>query len=357
MSKLPPITSGGGRWSNKLTTLCHGTVLALGDIRCLLGQILTNAQVKDFEQNADITTYDNDTAYTTVSTAIGRALRAQFPTPPTVYQNIKFKIKPDETGAAYYFRCAAEWEQLVEENSINNPVTRDVFRSAVMAGAPPGVKQIMENNPDIPIANNDTWERHLVYHTDRAIDKTNKDLAEVDKLKNELLKLQLEQAKQANTKKKQMPQQAQPITTTATPHAPQPNQYPNPYPYGPQDPYTGPPYMGNPWGGYQQNRGGPRGRGGPNRGGYGAFGRNACYVCGQEGHWGRNCPNIWSQPQNSGASPLNGPPAGGWGPRGGGAGRGAGDYGRGSPTQHNLPQLNLMAPMHPTWGQWGGADE
>ncbi len=47
---------------------------------------------------------------------------------------------------------------MVEQNSLNNPITRDIFRSAVMSGAPNGVKQAMEGNPDIPVATNEVWE-------------------------------------------------------------------------------------------------------------------------------------------------------------------------------------------------------
>ncbi len=136
LAKLPPITSGGGRWLTKLMALCHGTTLAVGDLRCLLGQIFTASQMRDFEANAGIAGTGNDEMYTRVSTMVGDALRKQFPTPPTIYQNIKFCIKPGETGSGYYFRCAAEWEQMVEENSLNNPITRDIFRSAVMSGPP-----------------------------------------------------------------------------------------------------------------------------------------------------------------------------------------------------------------------------
>ncbi len=102
-----------------------------------------------------------------------------------------------------------EWEQMVEENSLNNPVTRDIFRSAVMSGAPNGVKQAMEGNPDIPVATNEVWERHLVFHIDRTVDKLHKDEEELEKIKNQLLKLQLELVKTSGPKKtKQMVQQS-----------------------------------------------------------------------------------------------------------------------------------------------------
>ncbi|XP_057183522.1 uncharacterized protein LOC130564356 [Triplophysa rosa] len=349
-SKLPPITSGGSRWLSKLTALSHGTDLALGDLRCLLGQILTASQMQNLELDANTTYVANEIPFTRVSTVVSQTLRRLYPVPPTVYQNIKFRIKPGETGAAYYFRCAAEWEQMVEENSLNNPVTRDIFRTAVMTGAPNGVKQAMENNPDIPVASNEVWERHLVHHTDRAVERATKEEEELERVKTQLLKLQLEKAKGEGVTKKarQMPQHDHP-----------------------RDPYEGPPYSGSPFGGppqVQQHMTPPWGQGTNhrqgshwrgNRGRQGGRGRRGqsgtqCYMCGENGHWARNCPRNGSQTQGQ----YSGPPAGGWGPRGGGSG----GQGRGPQTPHNPGQhfpspSNLQAPVHPTWGPEGGAEE
>ncbi|XP_057199542.1 uncharacterized protein LOC130560073 [Triplophysa rosa] len=350
VSKLPPITSGGSRWLSKLTALSHGTDLALDDLRCLLGQILTASQMQNLELDAQTTMAANETPFARVSTNIGRTLRRLYPVPPTVYQNIKFRIKPGETGAAYYFCCAAEWEQMVEENSLNNPVTRDIFRTAVMTGAPNGVKQAMENNPDIPVASNEVWERHLVHHTDRAVERATKEEEELERVKTQLLKLQLEKAKGegALKKAKQMPQHDHP-----------------------RDPYEGPQYSGSPFGGppqVQQHMTPPWGQGTnhrqgtpwkSNRGRQGGRGRGGqsrtqCFVCGENGHWARNCPQNESQTQGQ----YNGPPAGGWGPRRGGAGgQGRGPQTPNNPGQHFPSPSNLQAPMHPTWGPEGGAEE
>ncbi len=88
--------SGGGRWLNKLMALCHGTTLAVGDLRCLLGQIFTVSQMRAFEEDAGMSNTQNNLPYTAVCTSVGSTLRKQFPTPPTTYQNIKFRIKPDQ---------------------------------------------------------------------------------------------------------------------------------------------------------------------------------------------------------------------------------------------------------------------
>ncbi len=341
LAKLPPITSGGGRWLTKLMALCHGTTLAVGDLRCLLGQIFTASQMRDFEEDADIENTPNHEPYTTVCTKVGMALRKQFPTPPTTYQNIKFRIKPGETGAGYYFRCAAEWEQMVEENSLNNPITRDIFRSAVMSGAPNGVKQAMEGNPDIPVATNEVWERHLVFHIDRTVDKLHKEEEELEKTKNQLLKLQLDIARNNGPKKtKQMSQQSVNDPPTPSPVPPY-------FGYDQGSTYPTPGSQRDNWGGNREQGGGNMGfRGRRGRGG--GPQRGACFLCGGTDHWRNTCPS------QQGDGQFTGPPAGGWGPlRGGPDGRGRGPYtSRYSGQQHPSP-ANLQAPMHPSWGQEG----
>ncbi len=110
---------------------------------------------------------------------------------------------------------------MVEQNSLNNPITRDIFRSAVMSGAPNGVKQAMEGNPDIPVATNEVWERHLVFHIDRTVDKLHKDEEELEKTKNQLLKLQLDLARASGPKKtKQMSQHSVSEPTDPSPVPP-----------------------------------------------------------------------------------------------------------------------------------------
>ncbi|XP_065100367.1 uncharacterized protein [Paramisgurnus dabryanus] len=52
LAKLPHITSGGGKWIGKVITLTQGHTLAIGDLRALLGQVLTVGQITEIEREA-----------------------------------------------------------------------------------------------------------------------------------------------------------------------------------------------------------------------------------------------------------------------------------------------------------------
>ncbi len=47
----------------------------------------------------------------------------------------------------------------------------------------------MEGNPDIPVATNEVWERHLVFHIDRTVDKLHKEEEELEKTKKSAAKI------------------------------------------------------------------------------------------------------------------------------------------------------------------------
>ncbi len=156
------------------------------------------------------------------------------------------------------------------------------------------------------------WERHLVFHIDRTVDKLHKDEKELEKTKNQLLKLQLDLARAVAQRK--------------------PNKCPNslwmthlplqlfPHIWGMiREQHTK--HHGHRW---------VPGEGIEARGvgiwdleadvvGGGGRQRGACHLCGGTDHWKNECPS------QQGDGQFTGPPAGGWGPlRGGPGGRGRG---------------------------------
>ncbi|XP_073682678.1 uncharacterized protein [Garra rufa] len=225
VKKLPAITEGGGRWVNKLFALSHGQVLSVGDLRQIMSRVLSAHQMADLENMALTRNVSNSAPLVTGGgqSPLCQAIRDKFPTPDTMFENMKFKHKPGENGAAYINRCSQEWEEACDENPLSNPVTNRIFRAAVLYGAPAGVTQAMEQSPEVPGSDDAKWKRYAVHFIDKAVEKAEKEGSELLKLQKELLKLQVEERKSAkNREPKQMAQQ-QP---TLTPTQPQPQAEP-----------------------------------------------------------------------------------------------------------------------------------
>ncbi len=187
------------------------------------------------------------------------------------------------------------------------------------------------------------WTKLAITAT--ALSPFKKEEEDVEKLKNQLLKLQLDQARNNGPKKtKQMSQQS--VNDPPTPSVIPPYFG---YDQGETNHPTG--QQGGNWGGNRGQLGGNMGfRGGRGRGG--GQQRGVCFVCGSSEHWRNECPS------QQGGGQFSGPPARGWGPnRGGPGGRSRGPYtSRYSGQQHPSP-ANLQAPMHPTWGPEGDAGD
>lgn len=186
----------------------------------------------------------------------------------------------------------------------------------------------MKSNPDMLGSESYVWEKHLLTG---AQDNNQKDQDSLKDLQTQLLKLQLTEARQKTDKSKKDKGGTAKVMMVAGQNS-TPDLYPTP-PWVPDPPNQPPNLRGGGYGrGYTRGGGGYRGRvgrGGPPRG---QPGGNQCYVCGEGGHWARNCPLL---------------------------GRGGEHRGRGRPITHNLGR-GLPHPVPPIphqMPQWDSNDE
>lgn len=297
VDKLPPLTEGGSKWLNAVDKYTKGSALAVGNMRALLGRCVTTTRMCEIERAANWGRKVADSESLNMHVAsLSFALRETYPLPEGSGVP-KFKWEPGQNPTNYIDMCKQEWFDRTSCNG-QNKEQRHFFRKAVLDGVPQSVVKAMGANPDIPGAEADRWERHLIHHLQEATDEANKNKTELEDMQTQLLKLQLKQVRdEVQTKNKNSKQMvvAVPLVQAEAPRPVPPEQPPPFQPSYPQRPIRGQ------WnrGGFARGRGASRGNQprGPRPG-------DVCHWCQQPGHWARTCRERLSQMRESGFPPT-----------------------------------------------------
>lgn len=304
----------------------------------------------EVEAIAHTTRYANDLPYHEVRNALSDAVREKYPTPNTGAIP-KIIWDPQNTPSEFLAKAKEQWLSETGVHPGKEGEHRAWFRSAVLAGLPNQVKADLEKNLDFAVADSVQWERHLTHRLQIEQDIVNKQKKELEEAQAQLIKLQLTEARhKVGDKKKEDRDSVNKIMLTRPQPGPVP-EWPDLAPVLSPDggwPVNAPRQrqpIGN-WG-----SGGPqRGRGGIVGGAQRAHGAgnpghtpwNVCLRCGAEGHWARDCPELFQNCQKRGyRTQARGAP------RGGGMYRGA----------HNAPNPSAAPVAQYPMTDWGWEGE
>lgn len=299
VQQLPPITEGGAAWLRKLRTLTEGDELALGDFRAISGRTMIAGGLAHVEEIAKTTTLPNDVPYSRVEDQLAEAVRSKYIT-PNVGAIPKITWDPKYTPLEFLERAKEQWMSQTGIHPGQEGENRAWFRAAVLKGLPEKVTTDLEKNPDFAVADSTRWERHVTHRLQLEQDVMNKQKKELEDARAQLLKLQLNEAREKFSSKKKEKEASKPMMVVqpqGNPAPDQPDHVPGPYPGDREIP--GQRRSGRNRGANRSQRGRGQGswRGGPRARGSGdprVNSWNVCYQCGREGHWARECRE-WPQ--------------------------------------------------------------
>lgn len=203
VERLPPLAEGGANWLRKLSMLTAGHNLAMGDFRAVMARCSNSWDMLQVEQAAGTDKLDDSESWVEYSTVIGVAMRQKWPLPKNKIQQMSCKMKPNEGPTQFIDRCKEEWTESTGIHPGTDETQQIMFRRAILACVPVKVREKMEDNPDLPGAGNNQWEGHLAHHLGRHQKEEGEKQAEIDDLKNQLTKMQLQEARnKVNDQKK-----------------------------------------------------------------------------------------------------------------------------------------------------------
>ncbi|XP_037101594.1 uncharacterized protein LOC119119282 [Syngnathus acus] len=164
-------------------------------------------QLQAIEEAAGTARLGREVPLPQVAAPLFENIKLTFPQPtdlaPTMFP-YDVKMSP----AQHYVTCVESWIETTGRHPALSPEAEVLFRTALVDGLPPDVKQQLMSDPDILVCAEARFKRHLLYHCRTFTESQAKVENETDALSKQLLKLQLAkmhgEAKQSKSQKKDL---------------------------------------------------------------------------------------------------------------------------------------------------------
>ncbi|XP_028821114.1 uncharacterized protein LOC114772265 [Denticeps clupeoides] len=193
--KLPNIHDGAHPWLVALEKHTAGVDLALGDIRAILTMCSSKSQLLAVERDAGTLQTPNEVPIYNVLNNLNRALRQSFPLKDAAGGMTRIKWDRKQNPPAYLDQAIDDWTGRTGQHPGTPGPMSILFRKAVLKGVPEATSDKMEDNPDLQDCDFPTWKKHLLFNLNKCQDKDSNKDETVEDLQQQLLRMQIQQAK------------------------------------------------------------------------------------------------------------------------------------------------------------------
>ncbi|KAJ8353398.1 hypothetical protein SKAU_G00209650 [Synaphobranchus kaupii] len=173
ISSLPDIQEGAGHWIRKLEEEMMGKMMALGDVKALLGKILGTEKMLEVMRKAGLSRRDmggiqvDGVEFDRYRGRVWAALRDMYPTRPDAMVLKGVPMGDSESPAAFVESQLRKWRMLTEKEIEGDPILTTLFRTAILEGLPAPAKSRMEEVVGLSSKAHREFVDHIVHAVER----------------------------------------------------------------------------------------------------------------------------------------------------------------------------------------------
>ncbi|XP_035248910.1 uncharacterized protein LOC118213828 isoform X2 [Anguilla anguilla] len=199
ITNLLDLQNGASHWIRVLEEEMMGRILAVGDLKALLGKVVGMETMLDifeqagFDRNHAQSPAVDGGPFDNVRGVVWTALRALYPARPDITTLTGPPLKDNEPPATYIYTQLRRWRLITERDVQADPIMTTLFRKAIREG----MSQEVGRRLDEVVGLNTMTHREFVDHVVHAVERQRKEGKKLEDqtkdIQRKLLQLQLEE--------------------------------------------------------------------------------------------------------------------------------------------------------------------
>ncbi|KAK0139104.1 hypothetical protein N1851_024331 [Merluccius polli] len=221
--RLPTLTAGALAWIRKFKAETAGDVLALGDIRAIIGRSHGTRQIIELERLTETANLVDRTSFDRYQNLFWGCLRELFPANTKKAGISNLHIKPEENIYQYIQRAEDLWLDRNDGRASDSKLALQMFQQALIQGLKPAVQKLLKLVASLDYMSWEQWVEQLVHHYHLDQEKQEEKGDEYEELRIQFMKMKIKEQADPNKKAKNtqeplimMPLATQPPTPRAS---------------------------------------------------------------------------------------------------------------------------------------------